>query len=89
MCPCPRLHLHFSESLEPSLTRNCFGVLRVCLSGWAGTGVNGSGLWIFTRMQTRNEAVIQKVRSIALAKGFDLSVLQDINQTSCKNHATF
>lgn len=54
-----------------------------------GTGVNGSGLWIFTRMQTRNEAVIQKVRSIALAKGFDLSVLQDINQTSCKNHATF
>lgn len=48
-----------------------------------GTGVNGAGLWIFTRQQQRDEALVQKVRSIASAKGFDLSVLNDVDQTSC------
>eukprot|EP00913_Durusdinium_trenchii_P026564 g24922.t1 len=40
-------------------------------------GTNGSGLWIFTRQQKRDEALVQKVRSIAQQKGFDLSVLND------------
>mmetsp|Transcript_27629 Transcript_27629/g.69335 ORF Transcript_27629/g.69335 Transcript_27629/m.69335 type:complete len:230 (-) Transcript_27629:109-798(-) len=48
-----------------------------------GTGVNGSGLWIFTREQKRNEKLVNKVRGIAAAKGFDLSVLNDVDQTEC------
>merc|ERR1712039_673564 len=40
-----------------------------------GTGVNQAGLWIFTRQQARNEALVQKVRGIAAGKGFDTSVL--------------
>jgi lipocalin len=48
-----------------------------------GTGTNNSGLWIFTRKQERDEALIQKVKGIAKAKGFDISVLMDTNQTKC------
>lgn len=48
-----------------------------------GTGINGSGLWVFTRQQKRDEAVVQKVRGIAKGKGFDLSVLNDVDQTNC------
>lgn len=45
-----------------------------------GTGVNGSGLWIFTRKQDRDEQLVQKVRALAKAQGFDLSVLNDVDQ---------
>jgi len=48
-----------------------------------GTGTNDSGLWVFTRQQKRNETLVQKVRGIAASKGFDLSVLGDIDQTDC------
>lgn len=48
-----------------------------------GTGVNDAGLWIFTRQQQRDEALVSKVRGIASAKGFDLSVLNNVNQTEC------
>lgn len=48
-----------------------------------GTGTNGAGLWIFTRQQKRDEALVQKVRSIAKSKGFDLSVLNDVDQSEC------
>lgn len=48
-----------------------------------GTGTNGSGLWIFTRQQKRDEALVQKVRRIAQQKGFDLSVLNDVDQSAC------
>jgi len=48
-----------------------------------GEGVNGAGLWIFTRRQQRDEALVQKVRKIAASKGFDLSVLNDIGQSEC------
>jgi len=48
-----------------------------------GEGVNGSGLWIFTRRQQRDEALVQKVRKIAASKGFDLSVLNDVDQSEC------
>jgi len=50
-----------------------------------GTGVNGSGLWIFTRQQKRDDTIVDKVRGIAKAKGFDLSVLNDVDQTDCKS----
>jgi len=49
----------------------------------SGTGVNNSGLWIFTREQERNEALVQKIKGIAEAKGFDVSVLKDTDQTNC------
>mmetsp|Transcript_138262 Transcript_138262/g.429826 ORF Transcript_138262/g.429826 Transcript_138262/m.429826 type:complete len:228 (-) Transcript_138262:303-986(-) len=48
-----------------------------------GSGVNGAGLWIFTRARPRDEALVAKVRGIARSKGFDLSVLNDIDQTNC------
>jgi len=48
-----------------------------------GTGVNDSGLWIFTRQQNRDEALLQKVRLIAQDKGFDLSVLNDVDNSDC------
>lgn len=48
-----------------------------------GTGTNNSGLWIFTLAQKRDPAIIAKVRAVAQAKGFDLSVLMDVDQTKC------
>lgn len=48
------------------------------------SSVNGSGLWIFTRQQRRSEALIKRIRAIAHAKGFDLSVLLDVNQADCE-----
>ena len=48
-----------------------------------GRGINDSGLWIFTRQQQRDEALVQKVRGIASDLGFDLSVLNDVDQTDC------
>jgi len=50
-----------------------------------GSGVNGAGLWIFTRKQQRDEALVQKVRGLAKAMGFDLSVLNDVDQTHCRS----
>jgi len=48
-----------------------------------GTGTNDSGLWIFTRRQERDEALVSKIRGIAESKGFDASVLKDTDQTNC------
>merc|ERR1711862_412386 len=48
-----------------------------------GTGVNDSGLWILTRTQSRDENLVQKARDIAASKGFDLSVLNDVDNTAC------
>jgi len=48
-----------------------------------GDGVNGSGLWIFTRSQERNQTVVDYVRHIAGNKGFDLTVLGDVEQEGC------
>lgn len=52
-----------------------------------GSGVNGSGLWIFTRKQQKDEALIETVRGIAAQKGFDLSVLGSVDQSSCSSEA--
>jgi len=51
----------------------------------SGTGTNNSGLWIFTRKQKRDEALVQKIKGIAEAKGFDVSVLKDTDQTNCES----
>jgi len=48
-----------------------------------GTGINNSGLWIFTRSSTRNDDLIAKVRGIAEDAGFDISVLNDVDHTNC------
>jgi lipocalin len=49
-----------------------------------GTGINGSGLWIFSRSRVRDEPLISTVRKIARDAGFATSVLFDVNQTSCE-----
>ena len=40
-----------------------------------GTGISDSGLQIFTREQTRNDAPMEMVREIVSAKSLDLAVL--------------
>ena len=49
-----------------------------------GSSTNNAGLWIFTRKQTRDDALVEKVRTIAAKKGFDLSVLNDVDQSDCE-----
>ncbi len=51
-----------------------------------GSETNDSGLWIFTRSQARDEALIQKVRQLAAQQGFDLTVLNDVDQTNCPSY---
>jgi len=48
-----------------------------------GTGKIGGGLWIFTRQQTRDEAMVGKVRTFLQGQGFDLDALQDVDQSGC------
>jgi len=48
-----------------------------------GTGINDSGLWIFTRKAERDDAVVAKLRDVAAQKGFDISVLNDVQQDGC------
>ncbi|GMH93959.1 hypothetical protein TL16_g12768 [Triparma laevis f. inornata] len=48
-----------------------------------GDGVNGSGLWIFTRRRERDDDVINDMRRKAEVQGFDLSVLNVVDQTDC------
>jgi len=51
-----------------------------------GSGTNNAGLWIFSRAQKTDINLVGKVRGIAQSKGFDLSVLNQIDHSSCKNH---
>jgi len=48
-----------------------------------GTGTNNAGFWIFTRAQQRNQQLVTKARGIAESKGFDLSVLNDVDHSNC------
>lgn len=48
-----------------------------------GDGKNNSGLWIFTRKAERDENLLMKVRELAKKQGFDLSVLNDVDQSKC------
>lgn len=52
-----------------------------------GTGVNDAGLWIFTRQQRRNDSLVDFARGIAASKGFDLSVLNDVDQSECTSES--
>merc|ERR1711865_44236 len=49
-----------------------------------GTGVNDSGMWIFQAASARNETLLAGIEAIAKAKGFDTSVLHDVEQAGCK-----
>lgn len=51
-----------------------------------GTGINNSGLWIFTREAFPAAGLVEKVRGLAAAQGFDLSVLVDIRHEGCTYH---
>ena len=46
-------------------------------------GFNNAGLWVFSRSNVRDEALIQKVRGIAVSKGFDVDVLEDVQHVGC------
>jgi len=48
-----------------------------------GTGHVDSGLWIFTRAQQRDEALVREVRGLLAARGFDLDALLDVDQRGC------
>merc|ERR1711972_86926 len=48
-----------------------------------GTGVNNAGLWVFTREVFPSDDLVAKVRGIAEAQGFDLSVLKDVRHEGC------
>jgi len=48
-----------------------------------GTGTADSGLWIFSRSQERDEALVDKVRAIATDAGFDTSVLNTVDHENC------
>jgi apolipoprotein D and lipocalin family protein len=47
-----------------------------------GQGVNGAGLWIFSRSPVRNETLVSTVRDIATNAGYDTSVLFPVNHTA-------
>jgi len=48
-----------------------------------GEGTNDAGLWIFTRQAQPDFAIVEKVRGIARAQGFDLSVLNNVSHVNC------
>ena len=48
-----------------------------------GSGTNDSGLWIFTREQKRDEVLVERIRDMAKEQGFDVSVLNKVDQTNC------
>mmetsp|Transcript_38134 Transcript_38134/g.99830 ORF Transcript_38134/g.99830 Transcript_38134/m.99830 type:complete len:206 (-) Transcript_38134:203-820(-) len=50
-----------------------------------GTGVNNAGLWILTRQREASEDVIAKARAYAVKKGFDVGVLNRVDQTNCSH----
>jgi len=48
-----------------------------------GTGVNGSGLWIFTRAQQRDETLIENLKANLRERGFDTEVLNMVDNSKC------
>jgi lipocalin len=53
-----------------------------------GSGVNDAGLWIFTRAQKTDDKLVAKVREIAKNKGFDLSVLNQVDHSNCTHSSS-
>merc|ERR1711998_454557 len=75
--------LSYSEEEGFALVSGGQPTVRTADGCRTGSGTNDAGLWIFTREQQRNEPLVPKARGIAQSKGFDLSVLNDVDQTSC------
>eukprot|EP00162_Nutomonas_longa_P006463 comp17012_c0_seq1/m.27987 comp17012_c0_seq1/g.27987 ORF comp17012_c0_seq1/g.27987 comp17012_c0_seq1/m.27987 type:complete len:222 (-) comp17012_c0_seq1:258-923(-) len=50
-----------------------------------GTGVDGSGLWIFTRSRIADPALVNQIVALAQKKGFDTSTLLPVVQEGCTN----
>jgi len=48
-----------------------------------GTGTNDSGLWIFTRAQERDDALVEELTGKLFDMGFDTSVLNPVDNTNC------
>ena len=49
-----------------------------------GSGINGSGLWILSRKCQAPYSHVRAARAAAEAKGVDLSVLKDVDQSNCE-----
>jgi hypothetical protein len=73
----------FAKAMEFAMSPEFAKAVESAGGCTTGSGVNGAGLWIFTRARKRDDALIDEVRSIAADKGFDLSVLNDVDQTNC------
>jgi hypothetical protein len=43
----------------------------------------GEGFWLFSRDPTPPESLVAQLRSVAAAKGFDLTVLLKVQQAGC------
>jgi len=48
-----------------------------------GSGTNNAGMWIFTREQKTDAKLIARVRGVGQYKGFDLSVLNQVDHSNC------
>jgi len=75
--------VNYDEALGYALIAGGQPTIQTANGCKTGSGTNDSGLWIFTRARRRDDALVQKVRAMAAAQGFDLSVLRDIDQTNC------
>lgn len=66
---------------QPTIPTDPNNITAGCTTG---IGLDNDGLWVFTREQTRNQTLVDKVRGIAQDAGFDLTVLLDVAQdASC------
>lgn len=43
-----------------------------------------AGLWVFSRSPKRDEALIKKVRDMAVSRGIDVAPLRDVQHIGCK-----
>jgi len=75
--------LHYSEEEGYALIAGGQPTVYTPEGCRTGSGTNDAGLWLFTHAQQRNETLVQKLRGFASDQGFDLSVLNDVDQTNC------
>lgn len=54
-----------------------------------GSGTNDAGLWIFSREPQPEWSLVQTVRDIASAQGFDLSVLNNVSHSDCAGRPNY
>lgn len=75
--------LHYDEEEGYALVSGGQPTIQAAGGCRTGSRTNNAGLWILTRKQERDNALVEKVRGLAAAQGFDLSVLNDVDQSSC------